>query len=332
MTKITENSQKLSTEDIKDVLSKGYFVDVRFGQPKTAVTVNPKRLGLNQANNEHVQGFMDAFIENNRVSFVGKNNELIRKTTNISKATHGRKKVMALGSSDYFMTDKILAKFKEYVSEKEKEYFELRDQLVVEYPGLVARFERKLRRDFLENSFGDKDPEELDRFVKSVMSKIPSKQEFYDAFHVTLKRTRILLPDEVSADEEDEVMSELFNQVNEITGKTMNIVFSGMNNLLSSYEKTGEIRRGYKAFLVNLAQEVEDRNIFGVEFLSIVKKRLTEMREMPASELIEASEYLACMIYAKSAEIKVEGELDLRDSDLEIEYMISVGEMELNMI
>lgn len=315
----------ITEEQAVKALSKGYFVDVRFGQPKTTVTVNPKQLGLNVEGSEEAQSFIDTFIENNRVSFVGKRNELVRKITNVAKAVHGRKKAMALGNTDNFMTPEVLEEFKAFVAEKETEYYELRDKLAEDYYYLISDFKRKLEKEFLEKSLNQATEEEVASVVNQIAKRIPSKEQLEGSFSVNLRRTRVILPHEVGEDEKDEVVSEVYAQVNEITGKTLNIGFESLNKLMDIYSNTGTLTGRNKTSLKKLADEIDKRNIFSQSFLSDLSAEMRANAEESVDSLIESIEVLICKIYSKSLELNISESINLNATSMDQDYMTLIG-------
>ena len=325
-TMINEIGERL----VEKVLGEGFLVDVRFGQPKTAVTVNPRLLGLNKEANEMVQGFMDSFVENNRVSFIGKKNPIYRKAMNVAKAVHAKKKLLSLSSEDVFMTGSILETFASYVNQKEHEYMELRDQLVEDYDFLVSQFERKLRDEFLNNTLSTVVLEERERVIARILRGIPSKDQFGDSFTVKMKRTRIILPDEVEESEKGEIFDSIKETVDEITGKTLNGLFMTMNKLLTTYEENGEINNRNKSAIEPAAKDAKARNVFQVGFVDEVADALNGLKGLPTTTLVEELEILVSRVYAKALDLGIDDCLNTSSAALDTEYMRVIGEMENN--
>ena len=133
-------------KQIEQALSNGYIVDVTFKRPRMAVTISPQLLGLKLDTNAELKDFFDSFVENNRISFYGKNNKLLNNASNIAKHVHKRKKQMALGSSDAFMTKDVLEDFRVYLEGETTEYMKVRDELVADYPAIVDNFNNQLKK------------------------------------------------------------------------------------------------------------------------------------------------------------------------------------------
>lgn len=302
-------------------LKAGYLVDVKFGQPKTAVTVSPKSLGYISTESSDVSDFMDAFVENNRISFIGKRNESMRKLLNVSKSVHKRKKVLALGNSESFMTDAILREFREYLDKQKAEYFKYRDELISQYDDLVVNFTKNLKEKFLNNTLVSLPESKRAEVVLSIVRKIPTRQEFEDSFSVGLRRTKIIGTTEVSEDEQDEVVTGIKETINDFTGKSLNIAFSGLNNLLGAYQKTGVINGRNKSVLTNIVNELQKRNIFDLALLKDLANNIEGLKLLDTLTMAEEIEVLVSQLYMQAKNLGIEEELNLNDAVMSIDDM-----------
>ena len=303
-------------KQIEKALSNGYIVDVTFKRPRMAVTISPQLLGVKLDTNAELKDFFDSFVENNRISFYGKNNKLLNNASNIAKHVHKRKKQMALGSSDAFMTKDVLEDFRVYLEGETKEYMKVRDELVADYPAIVDNFNNQLKNDFLKNTLSSLSDVERDEIAERIMRRVPTQTEFYEAFQVGLKRKKIVLTDDVEADEADEIMAELSETVNEIVGKTLSVAFNTVNYVLDVQTEKGSINTRNRNSIAALKEELTKRNIFDNSFIDDLCEEIPALDAMDNEEFVEELEFIAARIYGYAKEKHILDEIAFENSAL----------------
>lgn len=312
-----------SARDAEELLRDGgYIIDVHFRKGGSTITLSPQLLGVDIAKNDDLKGFFDEYVENNKVSFFGKNNVWWNKTQSIAKSAHKKKIEMSLDGKSY-MTPTILREYKVFLDEKKGEFFAARDELVNEYENAVLEFRHKLENKLLSNTLSGLTWDERQDIIGRVMRRIPSKEKFYKSFKVELSHTKFALSGEVVEEFQEDVLDETVDRVYDITGRTLAVIFSKMNKIYGYIDKNGSITKTYREMLVETAQDITNRNVFDNHILENIREDMLAMEGLDADTIADLCETAISSVYCYADEI---GMVDALDMD---EAKLSVPDMEL---
>lgn len=313
-------------EEVEKSLAKGYLVDVHFIRPRMSVTISPQLLGVNLEMNEDLKDFFDSFVENNRLSFFGRSNEEMKKALNVTKKVHKRKKTLALGTTESFMTKEILDEFMEYLDKEKVKYLEVRDEMLAKYDGYVLDFNGQLRDKFLNNTLSSSTQQEREDIIRRLMNKFPSKKEFESSFKVTMSRKRIVLSGEVDDEYKEDAVDEVRQTVDEFLGKALNIAFTSLNNMLTNYSDKHVITPRSRSIFSTTPRELKKRNIFNDSFVRDLEHAIEDLKDVHESdEVAEAVEFIVSSIYIYAKSVGVLDRLNLETAIHSEETMELIG-------
>lgn len=319
------NLFKGTTKEAEDLLRDGGFmIDVHFRKAGTSITISPQLLGVDLRNNEPLKEFFSNFIESNKVSFLGKNNTLMKKALSIAKSAHKMKISMSLDGKSY-MTKEILGDYKDFLMGKEKEFYEVRDSLVKEYDEHVHDFREKMESEFLTHTLSGLSKDEREEIIDRIMARVPSKAKFYSSFRVEMNHSKFALSEEVGDDAAEYVLQETVNRVHEITGRTLAVVFSQMNILLNAMGTHGRLTAKHRNMMDNLNVSIQKRNIFRNAVLEDMRQEIADMSAEDDETIAEMAEELVSRAYCYAIENGTEEVLDLDNSQLTIRQMELLG-------
>jgi len=325
------NTKVLSREEALDLNKKLrnelFLVDVNFRKAGHEITISPKLLGVDIDGNDDLQSFFSDFVRNNRVSFLKKN--VTQKADNVAKSAHKEKRARALGSSNNFMTAEVMKEYQEYLEKKKEEYFKARDEIMDEYDFMVESFKIDFKNKLINQTLSTLSEKERDEIMAKVFKRIPTAKEYANSFKVGMTRTKISLAGEVDHSQVDDVIQDTLEQVNEITGKNLNIAFTTLNTLMSHYHENGMLNGRNRAVFTTVPKELKKRNLFNDAIVEEVAKKLTDFKLNKTSDdlVIEESEMLVSKIYGYAVQIGVEDELDLSSSVLNVDEMMDIFEI-----
>lgn len=322
-----ELSREQVLEMNKKLRHEGFVVDVSFRRKGHYITVSPKLLGADVDNNEELSDFFKKHVKSSKVAFL--DDTIVRKAENVSKTTHKEKRKRSLGQTGSFMTREILDEFKEYLDKKKVEYFEQRDVLVDLYDEMVAHHKQEFKDKLVKNTMSSLSEQERDELVDKVFQRIPSKEEYFSSFDVTLRTTKVTLVDELDESEADDAMQDTIAQVNEITGKNLGIAFDCLNNLMERYHKDGSLNSSNKRVFTTVSSNLRKRNLFNDAMIESIIDLMTEFKSNGVSDevIIEESEILVSKIYGYALEIGVAEDLNLADAALTEDEMLDLYEL-----
>lgn len=321
----TTNLFKGTTKEAEDLLRDGGFmIDVHFRKAGTSITISPQLLGVDLRNNEPLKEFFSNFIESNKVSFLGKNNALMKKALSIAKSAHKMKIAMSLDGKSY-MTKDVLEEYKVFLSDKEKEFYEVRDALVTDYDSHVHEFRGKMESEFLTHTLSGLTKEEREEIIDRIMARVPSKAKFYSSFRVEMTHSKFALSEEVGDDAAEYVMQETVNRVHEITGRTLAVIFSQMNVLLNAMGKHGRLTAKHRNMMDNLSDSINKRNIFNNAVLESMRLEIADMSGMDDESMSEVAEDLVSRAYCYAVKNGTDEVLDLDNAQMTIRQMEMLG-------
>lgn len=319
---------ELSREEVLEMNKKlrndGFVVDVSFKRKGHYITISPKLLGADVDNNEELREFFTKHVKASKVAFL--DDDRVRGVENISKSTHKDKRKRSLGQSGSLMTREMLNDFKEYLEGQKKKYFEERDKLVQDYDEMVAYHKQEFKEKLVKNTMASLSEQERDELVDKVFRRIPTKEEYYDSFNVTIKTTKVTLVDELDETEAEDALQDTIQQVNEILGKNLSIAFDSLNNLMDVYHKNGILNARNRSIFTTVTADLRKRNLFNDALVEEIIETMTGFKANQTSddEVIEEAEVLVSKIYGYALEVGVADALNLTNASLTEDEMLDI--------
>lgn len=311
----------------KKLRNDGFVVDVSFKRKGHYITVSPKLLGADVDNNEELREFFSKHVKASKVSFLDDNR--VKGAENISKSTHKDKRKRSLGQSGSLMTREMLNDFKSYLEGQKEKYFEERDKLVQDYDDMVLYHKEEFKEKLVKNTMTTLSEQERDELVEKVFKRIPSRDEYFNSFDVTIKTTKVTLVEELDESEAADALQDTIQQVNEITGKNLSISFDALNNLMEVYHKNGILNARNRSIFTTVTADLKKRNLFNDAVVEEIIGLMAGFKanHTPDEEVIEEAEVMVSKIYGYALEIGVADALNLNNATLTEDEMLEICDL-----
>lgn len=322
-----ELSREQVIEMNKKLRNDGFVVDVSFKRKGHYLTVSPKLLGADIDNNEELNEFFKKHVKASKVAFL--DDDRVKDAENVSKAVHKKKRNVSLGQSGVFMTREILDEFKVYLEEYKAKYFVERDKLCADYDTMVAFHKNEFKEKLVKNTMKSLSETERDELVEKAFKRVPTKDEYFNSFDVTISTTKVTLVGELDESEEEDALRDTVQQVNEITGKNLAIAFEALNKLLKVYHQDGILKSANKRIFTTVPNDLRKRNLFNDAIIEEIIQVMSDFKSNGTSdvEIAEETEVYVSKIYGYAKELDVLESLNLLDAALTEDEMLDIYEI-----
>lgn len=310
------------------IKTQGVVVKVHIGGGRKEFNISSKIYGVNEANlGEEAKEFMQKHVKKGKVSFLPDHYE--GKLKKIDARLRKKKRELAIGYEDSFMTIPIFKEFKEYFEECAVEYMELRDEILGEYEGLVKRF-----KEITEISL--KELNSLDREMEysRIMSCIPGKEYYKNSFYINLNVRAFPIMENMDAfDNEireqiaDGLQEDTINVLYEGIGRTLSDAFVAVSNILAGCDN-GKVHHKTLEGVRNSIRRVGLKNIFCNQKIDEVKEDMQTLlsKQGDVDQLTELAEFILAKIYCYAMELKIVHYIDTSKCILSPSELIEIFE------
>jgi hypothetical protein len=318
-------------EDLSSYLRKqGLIVQEHIGRKRNYVKVSPKLFGVDLTKKRsEVSEFFKEYMQMGKISFIPESYET--KLINIEAAVRVQRKRNAIGYDNKFMTLDSYHSFMELFEEKKREYFAVRDEIVANWEFLIARF-----KEILYVSLNELQAIDKEKVYHTIISKIPSKEEYKDSFYMTITAKAFPVVENLDMFSEDiqKQIKEGLNQetiqtLYEIVGNTLNDAFESVCRVISTIQKNDRIAIKTLGSIKKAVKRIGEKNIFHNPKIDEIKEAIWNMLHLQINPeaMCEEAEAIASMIYGYAMELGIEEQINLKVSPLSEEELLDLFEM-----
>lgn len=298
-------------EDLNSYLKKqGVIVRVSFGGGRNTYSVNKSIYGIEDDKlSTDSKEFWKEHVSDGTLWLLPKTKAA--KFRAVESRVKKRLKEISIGYGNSFVPIQAFSEFKEYFDENQKEYFELRDEAVGNYDGMVERFLSIAKGALKGLSAGE---EELDR----IHSRLPSKEKFQSSFRMEMSVTAFptmenldMFDDEIKENIKVGIGKDEEDLLRESVVKTMNEALSTLSSVIKSCADNGKIHSRVALGVKNGVRRMAQSNIAGNEKLEKFREEIASILTQNPDEASNTSEFILAKIYSYAKDLGIEGNLDL---------------------
>ena len=314
---LEELDENVSIENIDRYFQQqGVIVHVHVGRIRGSFELTPKTLGVNLASDE-VKGFFKDHVRNGSMSFLPMTVE--KKFHRIENRIRQLRVRMSIGYDNSFMPIETYKQFKTRVEEAREEYFELRDQVLLEWYDLKNKFMVNLNTALSEMNTSDKE-----KIYQAISKWYPSKTAYHDSFYMetSLKAFPVmanlsLLDERLSDEVRESSVKDNLKMIHEVLGIAFNQAFEVANIVYRSYAVNRKLPSKTKGSISRAIKEIKSKNLLkhpSVEELVEDLDALYQSTEV--DEATEIAEIIMAKSYGNCSELDLMSYLDLSNSEL----------------
>jgi hypothetical protein len=319
---------KVKVENLGTCLKRsGVILDLSFGGGRNSYKVPLKMFGVKEEKlSEGGKEFFERHAKDGTITLVPE--EESKKFRAIEAKTHKKLREIAIGYNGRFVPVEDFEDFVEYFEKSKKEYMDRRDELVENYPNMIARF-----KEILALSLSDLDVQDAKEEFSEIMRKIPSQAVFADSFRADLSVSLLPTMNDFGNLEIDEDTKKTISKQYEELGKnligdsTVSVLQEAVDSLssvINVYNKSGKLHHTVIKSLKSCVVKMGRRNVFGNNKLDSIKANIKELVDSDSDILVQQSEMLLSEIYVYSKELGVEEKIDLSKVSLTPERLESL--------
>lgn len=310
----------------KYIKTQGVVVKVHIGGGRKEFNVSTKIYGVNESKlGTETKEFVSEHMKKGKITFLPANYEgQIRK---IDARLRKKKRELAIGYEDSFMTIPIFKEFKTYFEECAVEYMQLRDKIVAEYDQLVKRFSQLTMVSLKELKTIDCEKE-----YERIMSYIPDKKYYENSFYINLSVRAFPIMENMDIFEtdirrqiEDGLEEDTINILYEAIGRTLSDAFVAVSSLLVGIDK-GSIHHKTIDGVRNSIRRLGLKNIFANKKIEEVKLDMQKILSVQTDidKVSEIAEYVLAKIYCYAIELNIVKYIDMSKCLLSISELIEI--------
>ncbi|WP_180954302.1 hypothetical protein [Bacillus sp. M6-12] len=336
-------------EDLSSYIRKqGLIVSEHIGRRRNYVKVSPKLFGVDlTTKGTETNEFFKQHMKMGKITFLPEayETELI----NIESTVRVQRKRNSIGYDNKFMTIDSYNAFMEMVNGKvekqiidgkevfvkipgkKEEYFATRDKIVANWDTIIARF-----KEIVWISLDELNALDKDKVFNTIMSRIPSKEEYANSFYMTIGAKAFPVTENLSMFDEDiqKQINEGLNQetvqtLYEIIGNTLNDAFENVCRVINTIKKNDKIAIRTLGSVKNTAKRIAQKNIFNNPKIDAIRDSILEMLNLSVNPeaMCEEAEAIASMIYGYAKELGIEDTINLKSSPLSEDELLELFEM-----
>lgn len=316
-------------EDLAGYIRKqGLIVKEHIGRKRNYVEVSPKLFGVDvNSKGDDVKELFKEHVKMGKLSFIPDSFE--KKLVNLESSLRMARRRACIGYDDKFMPLEVYKQFiKNEFETKKKEYFELRDEIVRQWDGLIRRF-----KDILKISLEELNSFDKESIEATIVAKLPSKQEYQDSFYMTITAKAFPVVENLDMFEESiqEQIREGLNQetietLYQIIGKTLDDAFENVSKILITIQKNDKVANKTLGAIKKAAERVSQNNIFHNPKIEEIRLEILDVlaSSNEIDVMAEKAEYLLAKIYGYAKELNIENSVNLNGSPLSADELDSI--------
>jgi hypothetical protein len=310
------------------IKQQGLIVHEHIGRKRNYVETNPKMFGVDTANNgEELAELFKEHIQMGKISFLPSKYE--KKLANLESSVRMARRRASIGYEDSFMTLEIYRGFKEEFDNRKKEYFDIRDEILGMWEGLMRRFSDILKISLVKLNNVDKDV-----LYAAIMQKLPSKKDYENSFRMWLTVKAFPVTENLDMFDES-IQSQIRDGLNEdtittlydIIGNTLDDAFESVSKVLWAIQKNDKIANKTFGSIRKTADRIGQKNIFHNPKIEEIRLAILVIcsNSNEVEVVAEQSEHLLSIIYGYAKELGIEDSIKtIKDSPLSAEELLAI--------
>lgn len=323
----TENKDtNVTLENLdKYLCQEGVLVRVHVGRIRGNMELTPEVLGID-SKSEQLADFFGQYAKNGSLSFISQKDEKdLKRVESRIRMTKNR---MSIGYENSYMPIKTYDLFKTELKKAQDEYNEVRDKILNDWVGVVARFEFTL-----DQALKSLNPEAQEKIKKAIMERIPTKEQYGKSFYMKTSLKAFPVMDNMSlvnSDVADAVkegaIEDNINMVYEVLGGALAEAYETVNTVYVSYAKNHRVPPKTHGALKESVKRVKQRNLFKNAMVSQIADDMDALSQsLSTDDVAMVCEQILVKVYGYAREIGVTMYIDLKNSmvekeDLELMY------------
>lgn len=325
---IKATGQITGAADLSSFMRKsGVLVKESIGRKRSHIEVSPKMYGVNLSEKgQTTQVFFKEYMRQGRMTYIPESYD--RLLTNAENAIRIARRRACIGYDEKFMTMETFRDFSKKFEQARTDYLKLRDQIVQEWDILIARF-----KSHLNDSLRDLNSLDREIIETSVLSRVPTKEEYGNSFYMQLKvdpfpvmeNLDMFEPEirsQIEANSQDDAISTMY----QVLGNALNDAFDQTSRFLKSMDQSEKISTRSIDAMKSAAKRIRQKNILGNAQLTKVADDLEELgRKHSVDEKAELCEVLLAEIYAYAVELEIENTISFTNCTLTSKELIELN-------
>lgn len=319
----------VGVEDLAGYIRKqGLIVKEHIGRKRNYVEVSPKLFGVDvSSKGDDVKELFKEHVKMGKMSFIPDTYE--KKLVNLESSLRMSRRRACIGYDDKFMPLEVYKAFvKNEFEIKKKEYFEVRDDIVSKWDGLIRHF-----KDILRISLDELNTIDKESIFSTLVAKLPSKQEYKDSFYMTITAKAFPVVENLDMFEEsiqeqirDGLNQETIETLYEIIGNTLDDAFENVSKILLTVQKNDRVANKTLGALKKAAERVAQKNIFHNPKIEEIRLEILDVlaSSNDIDVMAEKAEYLLATIYGYAQELNIENSVNLNGSPLSADELMSI--------
>lgn len=330
---LKQDGVTVGIEDLGSYVRKqGLIVKVHIGRKRNNSKINPKVFGIDLTRkSEGLNRFFNEHMDAGEIKFLPQTDE--KALRNIDSSIRQAKIKYSIAYDDSFMTLDLYKEFKEFFATKRDEYFAKRDAIVAKWEVIVESFKNDLL-----NSMKELNSVDQDRIYTSIVSKLPTKEEFKNSFYAEITATAFpvsenldMFNEEIQREIREGLSDETIHTLYEAVGNTLNDAFQYVGNVINNAKKNDMDKIHHKTLIAlkENAKRISQKNIFNNAKIEEIHTAIKEL--LKSSEdidlVVEQAEIILAKTYCYALELGIANMIELKDSPLSEKELIELYEM-----
>ena len=248
------------------------IIKMKIGWARTNISLSSKQMGINPQDEEMIK-FVDEHFKSGKISVIPDryNNQL----RSLESGMRQFVKTNSIGYDNQAIPIAKLDRFLEKYEKTKKEFFEIRDEIYLQYDNLVD--ETLIKTEIMFKDIGiEQDDRKI--FLQNISSRIPTKENFYNSF--VFDYIPEMFPElytELIGEEQKEKYMENF--IKEVFETSLNIALNTANNVIVKIEKDGYIKGKTIEQIDNTIKTLEENDIFYSKEIANIIELFNEIKK-----------------------------------------------------
>lgn len=323
---LRSEGEDVTLENLDKYLQReGVLVRVHVGRIRGNMELTPEVLGID-SQSEALADFFGQYAKNGSLSFIPlKDEKDLKRVESRLRMTKTR---MAIGYDNSYMPIQTYRAFQDHLKKAQAEYEEVRDGIINDWTGVLARFEFTL-----DQALASLNPTARENIKKAIMKRIPSRQEYEESFYMrtSLKAFPVmenveLINEDLAGEVKEGAIEDNIKMVYEVLGGALAEAYETVNTVYASFEKNRRVPPKTHGSLKESVKRVKQRDLFKNAMVSKIVEDMELLSvELTSGDVPEMCEDILAKVYGYAKEIGVTMYINMKDSmvdkeDLELMY------------
>ncbi|MBG9694155.1 hypothetical protein ABD91_25820 [Lysinibacillus sphaericus] len=300
---VEEMKQKGHITSVSDlskmIRQSGVIVRETIGRKRSFIEVSPKMYGVNiDDKEEDTRKFFKEHVRKGKLSFIPDSYD--KKLTNSESKVRIARRRSSIGYDEKFMTMEEYNEFQKKFDKWKEEYFQIRDEIVLNWDSLIREFKRSL-----EASLNDLNSLDKATLTAEIMQRIPSKEDYEKSFYMNLILEAFPVADnlsmftpEVQESMRENVNDEAIRAMYQMITASIDSIFIQTSKIIRSLEDQGTIHSRTINQMSVIANQVRKNNIIDNDVVYALAELSDQIGKRGADEGLLKELLLYCVAYA----------------------------------